>query len=362
VRQVDAVDEPPVPGVTPADERILDDPPAIESWRDVLEIVQEVFQELAGAIVARLPLVVIGIVLLALGLLVAVSLSRWTERGLRRTRADRVVVMLSSRLVRFLVVLLFIILALAVSGVNVAAALAALGLAGLALAFALQNILENFVAGILLLVRKPFRAGDQIRTGEHEGTVEEIDLRVTRLLSYDGELVLVPNSEVFRTPLVNLTRRAMRRTEVHIGVDYRDDHDRAREVLHEALASVDGVMAHPEPQVLLHELADSSVDFALMYWTPAQQLAHLTVGGARVRTGDLYASGTVSGPEPDQRGSFLELSWNGQEPVTLADGSTRTFLEDGDEVVIRATASGPDGGRIGFGEVAGTVLPARATQ
>jgi fumarylacetoacetase len=101
--------------------------------------------------------------------------------------------------------------------------------------------------------------------------------------------------------------------------------------------------------------------FSTMYWTPAQQLAHLTVGGARVRTGDLYASGTVSGPEPDQRGSFLELSWNGQEPVTLADGSTRTFLEDGDEVVIRASAPGVDGSRIGFGEVSGTVSAARGS-
>lgn len=96
-----------------------------------------------------------------------------------------------------------------------------------------------------------------------------------------------------------------------------------------------------------------------LYWTPAQQLAHLTVNGACVRTGDLYASGTVSGPEPDQVGSFLELTWNGQHPVTLADGSSRTFLEDGDTVTITATAPGPDGTTIGLGEVEGTILPAR---
>ena len=91
--------------------------------------------------------------------------------------------------------------------------------------------------------------------------------------------------------------------------------------------------------------------FAQMYWTPDQQLAHLTVNGASLRTGDLYASGTVSGPDADQRGSFLELSWNGTEPVTLDDGSTRTFLEDGDEVSITAWAPGAEGTRIGFGEV-----------
>lgn len=99
--------------------------------------------------------------------------------------------------------------------------------------------------------------------------------------------------------------------------------------------------------------------FSTMYWTPAQQLAHLTVNGAALRTGDLYASGTVSGPLPDQCGSFLELSWGGEKPVTLADGSTRTFLEDGDTVSITATAPGVDGGRIGLGEVTGTVRPAR---
>jgi fumarylacetoacetase len=98
--------------------------------------------------------------------------------------------------------------------------------------------------------------------------------------------------------------------------------------------------------------------FATMYWTAAQQLAHLTVNGASIRPGDVFASGTVSGPEKDQRGSLLELSWGGQEPITLADGSTRTFLEDGDEVVITATAPGPAGTRIGFGEVRGRVLPA----
>ena len=99
--------------------------------------------------------------------------------------------------------------------------------------------------------------------------------------------------------------------------------------------------------------------FRDMYWTPAQQLAHLTVNGAALRTGDLFASGTVSGPERDQRGSLIELSWNGAEPLTLPDGSVRTFLEDGDVVTISASAPGPGGTRICLGEVTGQVLPAR---
>jgi fumarylacetoacetase len=95
-----------------------------------------------------------------------------------------------------------------------------------------------------------------------------------------------------------------------------------------------------------------------MYWTAAQQLAHMTVNGASLRTGDLYASGTVSGSERDQVGSLLELTWNGREPVTLASGETRGFLEDGDAVTIRATAPGANGSRIGFGAVAGVIQPA----
>ncbi|GIG85275.1 fumarylacetoacetase [Plantactinospora endophytica] len=103
----------------------------------------------------------------------------------------------------------------------------------------------------------------------------------------------------------------------------------------------------------------SEPPFAGMYWTPAQQLAHLTVNGAALRTGDLYASGTVSGPRRDQVGSFLELTWGGAEKVLLADGSTRTFLADGDTVTIGATAPGPDGTTVGLGEVVGTIAPAR---
>ncbi|MGH3227928.1 MAG: fumarylacetoacetase [Streptosporangiaceae bacterium] len=98
--------------------------------------------------------------------------------------------------------------------------------------------------------------------------------------------------------------------------------------------------------------------FASMYWTPAQMLAHLTVNGASTRTGDFFASGTVSGPDRDQRGCLLELSWGGTEPLALPDGSVRSFLQDGDEVTITATAPAADGVRIGLGDVTGRVLPA----
>ena len=99
--------------------------------------------------------------------------------------------------------------------------------------------------------------------------------------------------------------------------------------------------------------------FAQMYWSAAQMLAHMTSNGASLRTGDLFASGTVSGSEKRQRGSLIELSWGGTEPVLLPDGSSRTFLCDGDELAITASAPGAHGERIGFGEVRGRILPAK---
>jgi len=126
---------------------------------------------------------------------------------------------------------------------------------------------------------------------------------------------------------------------------------------HELLEYLSGVMTSGldlDLEVRLNGNVISRPPFSAMYWTPAQMLAHMTVNGASTRTGDCYASGTVSGPEREQRGCLLELSWGGTEPLSLPDGTTRTFLEDGDELTISATA-GPD---VSFGEVAGVVKPA----
>lgn len=115
-------------------------------------------------------------------------------------------------------------------------------------------------------------------------------------------------------------------------------------------------------EVVLNGEVVSTAPYATTYWTAAQMLAHLTVNGAGLRAGDFFASGTISGPEPRQRGSFLEISWGGTEPLLLADGTEITFLRDGDEVTLRAVAPGPTGATISFGECTGRVKgPRRAT-
>ena len=113
-----------------------------------------------------------------------------------------------------------------------------------------------------------------------------------------------------------------------------------------ALTAVNGV-----------ETTLSRTNFGLIYWSMAQQLAHHASNGCNLEAGDLYASGTISGPTPDSLGSLLELAWRGTRPVPLADGSERTFLLDGDTVIMRGFAE-KDGVRIGFGEVRGTITPA----
>lgn len=113
-----------------------------------------------------------------------------------------------------------------------------------------------------------------------------------------------------------------------------------------------------EIEVVLNGEVVARPPFASTYWTAAQMLAHMTVNGATLRPGDFFAGGTISGPEKYQRGSFLEMSWGGTEPLTLSDGSEITFLRDDDEIILRATAFSANGELIRFGDCSGKVLPA----
>jgi small-conductance mechanosensitive channel len=249
--------------------------PAIDTLRALYEL-----------IVASLPLIGIAVLVVVLGVLVARYLAIGVDRALRRGDTDRAATGLITQLVRLLAITGALLLALTIAGVPVGPALAGLGLAGLALAFALQSILENFVAGLILLIRKPFRAGDQIRSSELEGTVQDLDLRVTKLVTYDGELVLIPNVDIYTNPLVNFTRRGNRRTRVTIGVDYRDDHDEARQVILGAVATAEGVLETPAPEVLLIELGESSVDFEVVFWSAPDKSSvrharHAVLSGAK---------------------------------------------------------------------------------
>lgn len=228
-----------------------------------LRTVEQLYRDL----IAGLPLVGVALVAVVAGTAAAFLVAHLLRRGVGRVAADPVVIDFTVRIVRVAGIILAVLLALSIAGVRVGPAFAGLGLAGLALAFAVQSILENFIAGVVLLIRRPFRTGDQIRTNDYEGTVLNMDLRVTRLVDYNGELILIPNVDVYTKPVINLTRRGKRRTAVTVGVDYRDDHDAAREVIRAAVTAVEGVLGEPPVEVLLCELGESSVNFEVRYWS-----------------------------------------------------------------------------------------------
>lgn len=128
-------------------------------------------------------------------------------------------------------------------------------------------MIANFISGILILINRPFRIGDQIKVGGEEGTLKDIKLRASEIKTYDGRKVIVPNSDLYSKIVINNTAYNERRFEVIVGISYDDDIKRAKELSHETLKEAEGVEESPEPQVLVSELGDSSVNLKLRGWT-----------------------------------------------------------------------------------------------
>ena len=173
---------------------------------------------------------------------------------------------------RFLSVVIIgigLIYSLDIVGVRIGPLVGALGIGGVALAFAAQDMLTNLISGVMLSLRRPIKYGEQIATGEYEGTVEDVNLRTVEIRTYDGNTVLVPNKDVLQNPIVNYTRTPFRRTELVVGVAYDTDLERARQVLLDACGTVDEVREQPPPEAWVFEFGDSSINIALRYWHAA---------------------------------------------------------------------------------------------
>lgn len=147
-----------------------------------------------------------------------------------------------------------------------------LGLSSVAFGFAFQDIFKNFLAGILLLLQEPFRIGDQIIVQDYEGTVQDIAIRSTQIVTYQGEIVVIPNAVLFTNPVQVLTAQRQRRTDLQIGVDYNTDLRSAIDVLLQAVSEIEGVLAEPKPEVDGLGFGESSIDFAVRYWTLPQKI------------------------------------------------------------------------------------------
>lgn len=201
--------------------------------------------------------------------LTALILRRLLVRVVDRGDADRSAGRLAGRSLSVLVVALGFVYGLSILGVSIGPLVGALGVGGIALAFALQDILQNFVAGVLIQIRRPFRVRDQISSGDFEGTVIDVNLRTTELSTYDGLLVYLPNADVLKTPIVNFTRTPSSRTSLTVGLAYDTDLTRAVDVLITACGFAEGVLENPPPEVWVEEFGDSSMNLAVRYWHAA---------------------------------------------------------------------------------------------
>ncbi|NNF55797.1 MAG: mechanosensitive ion channel family protein [Acidimicrobiales bacterium] len=149
--------------------------------------------------------------------------------------------------------------------------LAGLGFFSVAIGFAFQDILENTLSGVLLLIRQPFESGDQIEVSDQAGTVEAITIRETRIKTYDGRLVVIPNRDVYKNVIKVNTHFDDRRVDFVAGVAYENDARHATQVIVDALASLDGVASEPAPEALVTDLGVSTVNIQARFWcSPGQ--------------------------------------------------------------------------------------------
>lgn len=205
-------------------------------------------------------------IIIAVAVFAAIAINYASQRAVGRADTERFAARFVGRLLAFVAVAAGLIYALSALEVRIGPLLGALGIGGLALAFALQDIIENFAAGLILQIRRPMRNGDQIFTTGYEGIVMEINLRSTILRTFDGETVYIPNANALKNPLINYTRRGSRRTNLTVGIDYRADLATAKSVILGAVKDVDGVLGQPPPEAYVYEFGDSSVNIMIQYW------------------------------------------------------------------------------------------------
>ena len=198
------------------------------------------------------------------GVLIGILLRSLTKRAL--SGKGQLVSKLIGRLVFGVIVALGFVYALNQVGVSIGPLLGLLGLFGLAIALAFQDVLGNFIAGIMLSLQRPFKVGDEITTSDYQGKVEDVSLRVTTLRTFDGVRVYIPNSTVWQEPIENQTQFDVRRTTLALGVGYDSDLDSTQQLILDTVRGVEGVVDDPEPQAFVHEFADSSINSAVRFW------------------------------------------------------------------------------------------------
>jgi small-conductance mechanosensitive channel len=267
----------------------------------IIDTIVGSLQDLLGSAVKILPALLIALVIIMLTRYLAQFTRGIAEQlGKRALRSTSLQLLLSKTIyvTTWIVGVLFACV-IAFPGLRLGDIIATLGLGSVAIGFAFQDIFKNFLSRILLLIQEPFRINDQIIVGDYEGTVERIHIRTTKIRTYNGEKILMPNSEVFTSAVQVRTAYDNRRTDLAVGVDYNTSLNQARKILQETIGNVEGVLDNPKPEIDLVGFGDSSIDFIVRYWTtPRQPQVRQTQTRAIIEIKKAFDAADISIPYP----------------------------------------------------------------
>lgn len=228
----------------------------------------EQIQGMVNGFLQRMPYLLLAFVVFMAFYLAAKVLRGVTRRVFQKRTRHRNLGFVVGRLAQGTLVILGLLVALvvAIPTFRPGQLVQLLGIGSVAIGFAFRDILQNFLAGVLLLLTEPFRIGDQIRFGEYEGIVEDIQTRATMLRTYDSRRIVIPNAELFTNSVTVNTAFEHRRLEYDVGIGYGDDVERAKTLILEAMKGAPGVLAEPAPDVLLVDLGGSTVKLRARWW------------------------------------------------------------------------------------------------
>ena len=245
---------------------------------------------MGNGFLTQLPYIVLGIVVVGVFVVIARIVKRVVHTAGEKTRLDITLADLLGRLASLLIIILGIFVAAVVifPAFKPGDLVAGLGITSVAVGFAFKDVLQNFFAGILILWRRPFVVGDQLKFREFEGTIEEINVRSTRIKTFDGERAVIPNGDVYTNAVLVKTAYDRRRVRFVVGIGYLDDIEKGRATIKRVLDGIEGVMPDPGPWIYVSELAASSVNFTVYFWVESNQANVLKVSD-RVATGIKYA-------------------------------------------------------------------------
>ncbi len=191
-----------------------------------------------------------------------------------KRRVDPELVLLIARVAQWSIIIFGTVWALSQINFNVTGFVAGLGIVGFTVGFALKDIAENFVAGILLLLQQPFDIGDAVEVNGFGGTVTDIEIRSTTIRTWDGLLVIIPNASVYSNPITNFSKVHQRRVSVDVGVGYNTDLDKADQIILDVVDRLPGIRTDPEPFVVFKEFGDSSINATVYFWIDTSEAGY----------------------------------------------------------------------------------------